>query len=204
MRAAKVDEMAAVLADKLQLQKLFVLHGKNTDSGLETTTTSTFEGVENFEVDSQALHPVLVESRVIKTEKELELLRFVNKLSSRAHINVMKNIRPGKMEFHAESDFLHYVYSNGGARFHAYTCICGSGHNASALHYGHAGAPNDKLLEDGDLFLDAHELTQLISDCARCIARRRTMTVNVVVVWSAPLWPNKLSRRSICRGTQMQ
>ncbi|GMF40767.1 unnamed protein product [Phytophthora lilii] len=58
------------------------------------------------------------------------------------------------MEFHAESDFLHYVYSNGGARFHAYTCICGSGHNASAQHYGHAGAPNDKLLEDGDLFLN--------------------------------------------------
>ncbi|KAG2762807.1 hypothetical protein JG687_00008445 [Phytophthora cactorum] len=149
-----MDEMAAVLADKLKAKKLYVLHGKNTDSGLETTTTSTFEGIEKFEVDKAALHPVLVECRVIKTEKELELLRFVNKLSSRAHINVMKNIRPGKMEFHAESDFLHYVYSNGGARFHAYTCICGSGHNASALHYGHAGAPNDKLLEDGDLFLN--------------------------------------------------
>ncbi|KAL3669267.1 hypothetical protein V7S43_005648 [Phytophthora oleae] len=148
-----MDEMAAVLADKLQAKKLYVLHGKNTDSGLETTTTSTFESIEAFEVDKKALHPVLVECRVIKTEKELELLRFVNKLSSRAHINVMKNIRPGKMEFHAESDFLHYVYSNGGARFHAYTCICGSGHNASAQHYGHAGAPNDKLLESGELFL---------------------------------------------------
>ncbi|EGZ07489.1 hypothetical protein PHYSODRAFT_340571 [Phytophthora sojae] len=149
-----VDELAAVLADKLKAKKLFVLHGKNSDSGLETTTTSTFEGIDKFEVDRQALHPVLVESRVIKTEKELELLRFVNKLSSRAHVNVMKSIRPGKMEFHAESDFLHYVYSNGGARFHAYTCICGSGHNASAQHYGHAGAPNDKLLEDGDPFLN--------------------------------------------------
>ncbi|KAL4093410.1 hypothetical protein PRIC1_010844 [Phytophthora ramorum] len=149
-----VDEMAAVLADKLKAKKLFVLHGQNTDSGLETTTTSTFEGIDQFEVDRETLHPVLVECRVIKTEKELELLRFVNKLSSRAHVNVMKNIRPGKMEFHAESDFLHYVYSNGGARFHAYTCICGSGHNASAQHYGHAGAPNDKLLEDGDLFLN--------------------------------------------------
>ena len=149
-----VDEIAAVLADKIQAKKLYVLHGTNTDSGLVTTTTSTFEGIDEFEVDTKALHPVLVECRVIKTEKELELLRFVNKLSSRAHINVMKNICPGKMEFHAESDFLHYVYSNGGARFHAYTCICGSGHNASALHYGHAGAPNDKLLEDGDLFLN--------------------------------------------------
>ncbi|RLN49163.1 hypothetical protein BBJ29_009967 [Phytophthora kernoviae] len=117
--------MAAVLADKLKAKKLYVLRGKNTDTGIETTTTSTFEGIEKFEVDKAALHPVLVECRVIKTEKELELLRFVNKLSSRAHINLMKNIRPGKMEFHAESDFLHYVYSNGGACFHAYTCICG-------------------------------------------------------------------------------
>ncbi|KAI9916579.1 hypothetical protein PsorP6_018052 [Peronosclerospora sorghi] len=149
-----VDELATVLADTLQAKKLYVLHGTNSDSGLETTTTSTFEGIEQFEVDKKALHPVLVECRVIKTDKELELLRFVNKLSSRAHINVMKKICPGKMEFHAESDFLHYVYSNGGARFHAYTCICGSGHSASALHYGHAGAPNDKLLEDGDLFLN--------------------------------------------------
>ncbi|CAH0482141.1 unnamed protein product [Peronospora belbahrii] len=149
-----MDEIATVMSDKIQAKKLYVLHGQNTDSGLETTTTSTFEGIDKFDVDKEALHPVLVECRVIKTEKELELLRFVNKLSSRAHINVMKNICSGKMEFHAESDFLHYVYSNGGARFHAYTCICGSGHNASALHYGHAGAPNDKLLEDGDLFLN--------------------------------------------------
>jgi Xaa-Pro dipeptidase len=63
-------------------------------------------------------------------------------------------VRPGKMEFHAESLFLHYCYSSGGARFQAYTCICGSGHNASAQHYGHAGAPNDKMLEDGDIFLN--------------------------------------------------
>ncbi|RLN20553.1 hypothetical protein BBJ28_00013624 [Nothophytophthora sp. Chile5] len=149
-----MDEMAAVLTEKAKAQQLYVLHGKNTDSGLETANTSTFEGIEAFAVDKTALHPVLVECRVIKSEKELELLRFVNALSSRAHINVMKSIRPGKMEFHAESDFLHYVYSNGGARFHAYTCICGSGHNASAQHYGHAGAPNDKLLEDGDIFLN--------------------------------------------------
>lgn len=35
----------------------------------------------------------------------------------------------------------------------SYTCICGTGHNGSILHYGHAGAPNDKLIQDGDMCL---------------------------------------------------
>lgn len=148
-----MDEILAVLQEKFAVQHLYLLQGKNNDSGLTTVTTSTFDGIDNFSVDLKALHPVLVECRYVKSEKELELMRFVNQLSSQAHIEVMKSIRPGKMEFHAESFFLHHCYSQGGARLNAYTCICGSGHNASALHYGHAGAPNDKLLEDGDIFL---------------------------------------------------
>lgn len=148
-----MDELPAVLADKFAVKHLYVLQGTNSDSGLSTATTSTFDGIERFSVDTAALHPVLVQCRYIKSEKELELMRFVNQLSSQAHIEVLQTIRPGLMEFHAEACFLHACYSHGGARLHAYTCICGSGHNASALHYGHAGAPNDKVLVDGDLFL---------------------------------------------------
>uniref|UniRef100_A0A670K7V8 Xaa-Pro dipeptidase n=1 Tax=Podarcis muralis TaxID=64176 RepID=A0A670K7V8_PODMU len=53
----------------------------------------------------------------------------------------------------AECLFQHYCYKRGGMRHTSYTCICGSGHNSSVLHYGHAGAPNEKTIEDGDLCL---------------------------------------------------
>ena len=35
----------------------------------------------------------------------------------------------------------------------AYTCICATGPNPSVLHYGHAGAPNSRLIQDGDIGL---------------------------------------------------
>uniref|UniRef100_H2MGT4 Xaa-Pro dipeptidase n=1 Tax=Oryzias latipes TaxID=8090 RepID=H2MGT4_ORYLA len=49
--------------------------------------------------------------------------------------------------------FQHYCYTKGGMRHTSYTCICGSGNNSSVLHYGHAGAPNDKTIQDGDMCL---------------------------------------------------
>ncbi|KAJ7374643.1 hypothetical protein OS493_004982 [Desmophyllum pertusum] len=56
-------------------------------------------------------------------------------------------------EFELESLFQHYCYSQGGCRHVAYTCIGASGHNCATLHYGHAGAPNDKKIRDGDMCL---------------------------------------------------
>ncbi|TRY90159.1 hypothetical protein DNTS_033346, partial [Danionella cerebrum] len=100
-----------------------------TDRGVNTDSGSTcreasFEGISRFQVNNTLLHPV------------------------------MRRVKPGMKEYEMESLFQHYCYSHGGMRHTSYTCICGSGNNSSVLHYGHAGAPNDKTIQDGDILFD--------------------------------------------------
>ncbi|KAM9061427.1 xaa-Pro dipeptidase [Sarcophilus harrisii] len=145
------DDIAKVLAS-LSPSVLLTLRGVNTDSG-SVCREASFEGISQFKVNNTILHPEIVECRVFKTDMELEVLRYTNKVSSDAHREVMKAVKVGMKEYELESLFEHYCYSRGGMRHSSYTCICGSGENAAVLHYGHAGAPNDKTIQDGDLCL---------------------------------------------------
>ncbi|XP_043488086.1 xaa-Pro dipeptidase isoform X4 [Polistes fuscatus] len=145
------DEIKKILKDK-GASLLLTLYGKNSDSGLYSQE-AIFDGVGEFKINNTTLYPEICECRVIKTAKEIDVLRYVVKISSEAHKTVMRMVRPGLGEFQAEAAFLNYIYSIGGCRHVSYTCICGSGHNASILHYGHAGAPNSKILKDGDMCL---------------------------------------------------
>uniref|UniRef100_UPI00358FFB0E xaa-Pro dipeptidase n=1 Tax=Myxine glutinosa TaxID=7769 RepID=UPI00358FFB0E len=144
-------DIAKVLANMKALV-LLTLRGVNTDSG-HTCKEAVFEGISRFKVDNTSLHPEIVECRLIKTDMELEVIRYTNRISSEAHKEVMKAVRPGMYEYELESLFQHFCYSRGGMRHVSYTCICASGHNSSILHYGHAGAPNDRRLRDGDMCL---------------------------------------------------
>ncbi|CAM5150991.1 unnamed protein product [Eretmochelys imbricata] len=145
------NEITSVLAQK-KPSVLLTLRGVNTDSG-NISREASFEGISQFNVNNKILHPEIAECRVIKTDMELEVLRYTNKISSEAHKEVMKAVKVGMKEYEMESLFQHYCYTRGGMRHTSYTCICGSGNNSSVLHYGHAGAPNDKTIEDGDLCL---------------------------------------------------
>uniref|UniRef100_A0A5F9CQN2 Xaa-Pro dipeptidase n=1 Tax=Oryctolagus cuniculus TaxID=9986 RepID=A0A5F9CQN2_RABIT len=126
--------------------------GVNTDSG-SVCREASFEGISKFNVNNTILHPEIVECRVFKTDMELEVLRYTNRISSEAHREVMKAVKVGMKEYEMESLFEHYCYSRGGMRHSSYTCICGSGENSAVLHYGHAGAPNDRTIQDGDMCL---------------------------------------------------
>ncbi|XP_078256798.1 xaa-Pro dipeptidase isoform X1 [Rhinoraja longicauda] len=137
---------------KLQPDVLLTLRGLNTDSG-NITREASFDGISQFNVNNVLLHPEIAECRVLKTDMELELVRYTNRISSEAHKEVMKAVRVGMKEYELESLFQHYCYTRGGMRHTSYTCICGSGVNSSVLHYGHAGSPNDKTVCDGDMCL---------------------------------------------------
>lgn len=91
--------------------------------------------------------------RVVKTNLELDVMKYVIEVSSAAHRKVMRMAKVGRSEYQCESEFLHYTYSVGGCRNVSYTCICGSGTNSAILHYGHAGAPNDRFIKEGDIWL---------------------------------------------------
>eukprot|EP00271_Cylindrocystis_brebissonii_P013077 TRINITY_DN32651_c0_g1_i1.p1 TRINITY_DN32651_c0_g1~~TRINITY_DN32651_c0_g1_i1.p1 ORF type:complete len:500 (+),score=104.91 TRINITY_DN32651_c0_g1_i1:210-1709(+) len=148
------DEICQVLlgAMKNELSPLYLLYGLNTDSN-NKSKPAQFEGIEKFNSDLTKLHASITECRVFKSKKEQDLLRYVCRVSSAAHVEVMRAIKPGEMEYQSEARFLHYMYGTGGCRNVSYTCICASGENSGTLHYGHAGAPNDKLIKAGEIAL---------------------------------------------------
>lgn len=158
-----VDDMPAKLNSTATL---LTLRGVNSDSGL-TSHETKFEGInrlnrlriaiiiiietgiEKWTVNSSLLYEVMADLRVYKTDFELDVMRYVVKVSSAAHRSVMRFAKPGKSEYQCEAVFLEHAYSQGGCRHASYTCICGSGPNSGYLHYGHAGSPNSRTLQKG-------------------------------------------------------
>ncbi|XP_017783851.1 PREDICTED: xaa-Pro dipeptidase [Nicrophorus vespilloides] len=146
-----VDQLADVLKEQ-NPSSLLTLKGVNTDSGL-TAKDAEFDGIDKFTVDKTTLFNEIADLRVIKTDMELEVLKYVTEVSSAAHRVVMRKAKAGMSEYQCESVFLDHCYRVGGCRFVSYTCICGAGANGAVLHYGHAGVPNDKPIKNGDICL---------------------------------------------------
>ncbi|XP_059087149.1 xaa-Pro dipeptidase-like [Tigriopus californicus] len=147
-----VDDMPNSLRELQKEPTLLTLNGVNSDSKKQTRPAA-FDGMSEFKIEPNHLQPIMAECRVIKTEMELQALRYASKISSEAHKSLMRQIKPGMKEFQCESLFLHHIYFYGGARHVCYNCIVGSGQSGSVLHYGHAGAPNDQNVEDGHIVL---------------------------------------------------
>jgi Xaa-Pro dipeptidase len=91
------DELDATFQELVCANKLILfLHGLNTDSGKESKPAH-FDGIEKFHVDKTTLHPIISECRVFKTDLELDVLRYTNKISSEGHKFVMLNIKDGRL-----------------------------------------------------------------------------------------------------------
>eukprot|EP00127_Corallochytrium_limacisporum_P001140 Clim_evm3s42 gene=Clim_evmTU3s42 len=137
-----VDEMAQFLEQRGP-SVLYLNRGQNTDSGSYIPAAS-FDGIKSFATDETKLYPHLVECRVHKNEEEMKVLRYINAVSSNAHIEMMAKLVPlreqmGKakpvMEYDLHSVFRQSCIFQAGARLEAYDGIVGSGERAATLHY---------------------------------------------------------------------
>lgn len=133
--------------------KIHTCFNPNPHEGRPYTMEAKFGWFKNYVVDNSELFTNVVRCRMIKSDKEVALMRHINRISSEAHLWVMANAKPGMYEFQLESMFNHYSYFHGQCRVESYLAICGSGERGAYLHYGHAAAPNDKKMNDGVMCL---------------------------------------------------
>eukprot|EP01040_Poterioochromonas_malhamensis_P010221 gene10220-11118_t len=136
--------------------KIHVIKGVNSDSGLEAKP-ARFSGDEEFwssgSVDDAVLYNLISQTRVHKSVEEIEMMRYSAYVASNAHVEVMRIAKHCKFEYELEAKFLYEIYSKGGSRKAAYTSVCACGPNSATLHYGGAGAPNDRELQTTDIAL---------------------------------------------------
>jgi len=99
-------------------------------------------------VDYYYLNAALGSSRITKTASELALMRISAKVSSDAHINLMKDSAVGLFEYNYGGYFEYYT-SSCSLQHQAYLPIVGSGNRSAILHYN----TNRYQTVNGDIIL---------------------------------------------------
>lgn len=90
----------------------------------------------------------LSDIRSIKTKEEVELIKKAIDVTKRGIEALMKNARPGMMEYEIEAHF-DYILTSEGIRDKAFKTIAASGKNATVLHY----SENNSRCGENDLIL---------------------------------------------------
>ncbi|HEX8687308.1 MAG TPA: Xaa-Pro peptidase family protein, partial [Pyrinomonadaceae bacterium] len=104
------------------------------------------ERFPQFEV--RDLTPALDRARLIKSPREIELIRKATRLSGLALMEAMRSTAPGISEYELDA-VAKYVYHRNGAQGDAYYSLIASGPNAVYPHYN-AGK---RVMRDGDFLL---------------------------------------------------
>ena len=98
--------------------------------------------------DFSDVSPLIHQLRLIKSEREIALMRASCELAAKAHVRAMKFCSAGVFEYQLEAEILH-TFAMSGSRSAAYNTIVGGGNNACVLHY----IDNADELKAGDLVL---------------------------------------------------
>ena len=138
--------------------KLYVLNGVNSDSGLRVKTCdyvfpAPYDKYNEVIDHDELIYEILADTRTRKTKEEIELLKYINKVTIEGHIEAMKkiyqNYQKGIIERDVENYFFSYMRKKLYSRIHPYEHICGCGVDGATLHY----IDNDQKLVDGKLIL---------------------------------------------------
>jgi len=100
----------------------------------------------SFEVES--LNPILDELRLIKSSREIAILRQAARLSGLGLMEAMRSVEPGQKEMELDA-VAKYIYWRNGAQGDAYYSLIASSSNAYRPHYN-AGT---RTMQDGDFLL---------------------------------------------------
>ncbi|CEG47709.1 probable xaa-pro aminopeptidase 3 [Plasmopara halstedii] len=128
--AVQLTELAPTLHKLLSgLDKVFVL--KPNGGSYSSTFVEATKSYHNkfFMGDS-----LIEQLRVIKSENELNRMRFAAEIGTQGFIDMMKNTRPGMSELALGSTFEGSIKKNG-ALWNAFPNVVGSGSNAAVIHY---------------------------------------------------------------------
>ncbi|EKE87636.1 Xaa-Pro aminopeptidase [Idiomarina xiamenensis] len=132
---------------------VFSCHGDNAEldqllwqlsDGLRQTPKKGNKAPQQF----SDLRPLLHEMRLIKSAKELDIMRRAASITVAAFKRAMHYAQVGRYEYQVAAE-LHHEFASQGALHPAYGTICGGGDNACILHY----TENSAELRDGDLLL---------------------------------------------------
>ena len=104
------------------------------------------ERVPQFEI--RDLSPILDAMRLIKSSKEIDLIRKATQIAGLAIMESMRSTQPGVYEYQLDAA-ARYIFHLQGARGEGYASIIGGGTNAYMGHYFH----KKDILKDGDMVL---------------------------------------------------
>ncbi len=115
------------------------------DAGLRFINKMKFQ----FPLHSfRRLSPIIIKNRLVKSSKEIELMKKAIKITEDAFRRILKFIKPGVGEYEIEAEITHEFIKQQ-AKNHAYLPVIASGADNCILHYNE----NNKICNSGDLVL---------------------------------------------------
>ena len=147
------------------------------------------------------LAPILHEMRVVKSQKEVELINKACKITEKGFRRILPIIKPGIMEFEIEAELIHEFIVSRSRRF-AYQPIIASGKDSCVLHY----TANNKACREGDLLLMdfGAEYANYASDMTRTVPVNGRYSLRQKNVYNSVLRVMKSAIKMLTVGTLLK